>query len=73
VEFVVIGGQVQLASARLLPRLPRLVTTGLRPLDIEGEVRWIRAPLSRLFAEARKHLPGEINLGGRKVRRGLPT
>ena len=73
VELVVIGGQVQLASARLLPRLPRLVTTGLRPLDVEGEVRWIRAPLHRLFAEARKHLPGEISLGGRKVRHGLPT
>jgi cytosine/adenosine deaminase-related metal-dependent hydrolase/2-polyprenyl-3-methyl-5-hydroxy-6-metoxy-1,4-benzoquinol methylase len=73
VEFVVIGGQVQLASARLLTRLPRLVTTGLRPLEIEGELRWIRAPLNRLFDETRIHLPGEIKLGGRRVRHGRPA
>jgi cytosine/adenosine deaminase-related metal-dependent hydrolase/ubiquinone/menaquinone biosynthesis C-methylase UbiE len=73
VEFVVIGGQVQLASTRLLTRLPRLVTTGLRPLEIEGELRWIRAPLNRLFDETRIHLPGEIKLGGRRVRHGRPA
>jgi cytosine/adenosine deaminase-related metal-dependent hydrolase/ubiquinone/menaquinone biosynthesis C-methylase UbiE len=73
VEFVVIGGQVQLTSARLFPRLPRLVTTGLRPLEIEGELRWIRAPLNRLFDETRTHIPGEIKLGGRRVRRGQPA
>jgi cytosine/adenosine deaminase-related metal-dependent hydrolase/SAM-dependent methyltransferase len=72
VEFVVIGGQVQLASAAVLARLPRLIRTGLRPLDIDGEIRWIRAPLNRLFAEARNHLPGEIKLGGRTVRHGCP-
>jgi hypothetical protein len=70
VELVVIGGQVQLASANALARLPRLVTTGLRPLDIEGVRRWIRAPLNRLFTETRTHLPGEIRLGGRTVRHG---
>ena len=73
VEFVVIGGQVQLTSAKLFPRLPRLVTTGLRPLEIEGELRWIRAPLKRLFDETRSHLPGEIKLGGRRVRYGRPA
>jgi cytosine/adenosine deaminase-related metal-dependent hydrolase/ubiquinone/menaquinone biosynthesis C-methylase UbiE len=73
VEFVVIGGRVQLVSARLLDRLPHLVTTGLRALEIESEVRWIRAPLGRLFNEARKHLPGEVKLGGRTVRHGLPA
>jgi cytosine/adenosine deaminase-related metal-dependent hydrolase len=71
VEFVVIGGQVQLASTDVLARLPRLVKTGLRPLEIEGQVRWIRAPLKRLFAETRNHFPGDIKLGGRSVRFGL--
>jgi cytosine/adenosine deaminase-related metal-dependent hydrolase/SAM-dependent methyltransferase len=73
VELVVVGGHVQLASREVFSRLPRLVTTGLRPLEIEGEVRWIRAPLSRLFDQARKHLPGEIKLGGRRVRHALPV
>ncbi len=73
VEFVVIGGCVQLASPEILRRLPRLVTTGLRPLEIEGSIRWIRAPLRRLFAEAQRHLGSEIRLGGKKVRHGVPA
>jgi cytosine/adenosine deaminase-related metal-dependent hydrolase/2-polyprenyl-3-methyl-5-hydroxy-6-metoxy-1,4-benzoquinol methylase len=72
VEFVVVGGCVQLASSDIVARLPRYVTTGLRPLEISGEVRWIRAPLERLFAETQCHLPGEVNLGGKRVRHGLP-
>jgi len=70
VEFVVIGGLVQLASADVFARLPGPVTTGLHPLEIEGELRWVRAPLNRLFTETRKHLPGEIKLGGRSVCHG---
>jgi cytosine/adenosine deaminase-related metal-dependent hydrolase/SAM-dependent methyltransferase len=73
VELVVVGGCVQLASAEIVKRLPRSVTTGLRPLEIEGDVRWIRAPLGRLFAETQRHLAREIRLGGRKVRHGLPA
>ena len=73
VELVIIGGCVQLASTDLITRLPRLVTTGLRPLEIDGEVRWIRAPLDRLFRETQSHLPGEIHLGGKRVRHGLPA
>jgi cytosine/adenosine deaminase-related metal-dependent hydrolase/SAM-dependent methyltransferase len=73
VEFVVIGGRVQLASAEVRTRLSRLATTGLRPFEIAGEVRWIRAPLNRLFAETRRHLSEEIKLGGRRIRSGLPA
>jgi cytosine/adenosine deaminase-related metal-dependent hydrolase len=72
VEFVVIGGHVQLASVDVFARLPRPVTTGLHPLEIDGELRWVRAPLNRLFTETRKHLSGEIKLGGRSVTHGRP-
>jgi cytosine/adenosine deaminase-related metal-dependent hydrolase len=71
VELVIVGGCVQLASTAVFARLPRLVTTGLRPLEIEGEVRWLRAPLERLFRETQSHLPGGIHLGGKRVRHGL--
>jgi hypothetical protein len=54
----------------VLPRLPRHAATGLRPLEIEGDLRWVRAPLKRLFDETRSHLPGDIRLGGRTVRHG---
>jgi cytosine/adenosine deaminase-related metal-dependent hydrolase/SAM-dependent methyltransferase len=73
VELVIIGGRVQLASPAVLCRLPRLVTRGLRPLEVEGLVRWIRAPLHRLVEKTRRHLPGEIRLGGRIVRHGLAS
>ena len=68
VELVVIGGRVQLASPSLAKRLPNSAKRGLHPLDIEGEIRWIRAPFRRLFSDARKHLAGDIKLGGRTVR-----
>jgi cytosine/adenosine deaminase-related metal-dependent hydrolase/SAM-dependent methyltransferase len=71
VEIVIIGGRLQLASSHVMGRFPRSVTTGLRPLEMEGEVRWIRAPLDRLFSETKRHLPGETKLGGRRVRNGL--
>jgi hypothetical protein len=72
VEFVVIDGHVQLASVDVFAHLPRSATTGLHRLEIEGELRWVRAPLNRLFSETRKHLPGEIQLGGRSVCNGRP-
>jgi cytosine/adenosine deaminase-related metal-dependent hydrolase/SAM-dependent methyltransferase len=72
VELVIIRGRVQLASPSLMKRLPKSATRGLQSLTVEGEVRYIRAPVRRLFADARKHLPGDINLGGRTVRDARP-
>ena len=73
IELVVIGGRVQLASSTIFARLPRFLTTGLQPLDVEGTLRWIRAPLARLFSDARRHLSGDIHLGGKRVCHGLPA
>jgi cytosine/adenosine deaminase-related metal-dependent hydrolase/ubiquinone/menaquinone biosynthesis C-methylase UbiE len=71
IHLVLINGCVQLASEEMMTRLPRFATTGLRRLRVEEDIRWIRAPLHRLFAETRPHLPGEIRLGGRKIQNGL--
>jgi len=67
VELVLLGGCVQLASAEMVKRLPASATMGLQPLCVEGNVRWIRAPLRWLFAETTKHLDEEIRLGGKRV------
>jgi cytosine/adenosine deaminase-related metal-dependent hydrolase/SAM-dependent methyltransferase len=72
VELVVIGGQIHLASSEMYRRLPEVLTKELQLLEIEGELRWIRAPLSRLCADASRHLPGDLKLGGRKVRHAFP-
>jgi cytosine/adenosine deaminase-related metal-dependent hydrolase/SAM-dependent methyltransferase len=67
VELVLLGGRVQLASAELMPRLPAASREGLQPLVMEGIVRWIRAPLNRLFEATWAHLGEDICLGGKQV------
>lgn len=68
VDLVIIGGRVQLASQVLLDQLPGKLTSGLSPLEVDGEVRWIRAPLGRLFGKATQTLGCNIALGNKKVR-----
>jgi cytosine/adenosine deaminase-related metal-dependent hydrolase len=70
IELVVIGGRVQLASTEMMKRLPSETMAGLEPLCIEGTVRWIRAPIARLFEQTTAHLAGEIRLGGKRVSLG---
>jgi cytosine/adenosine deaminase-related metal-dependent hydrolase/SAM-dependent methyltransferase len=67
VKLVVIGGEVRLAAPELLDRLDATMTAGLEPVRIDGHVRWVRQEVLRLFAEARKHLKGEIRMGGKRV------
>ena len=67
IELVVIGGRVQLSSMEMSERLPLETLSGLEPLCIEGTVRWIRAPIKRLFEQTTAHLAGEMRLGGKRV------
>ena len=68
VELVVVAGRVQLASEALFRRLPHDLTSGLKPLEVDGLVRWIRAPLGRLFGRATQVLGCRISLGKKQVR-----
>ena len=52
VEFVMIGGCVQLASEIIWHRLPRAAAEGLEPLWIDGTIRWLRAPVDELLRQA---------------------
>ncbi len=67
IELVMLGGRVQLASPALYDRLPDSVKLGLYPLTIEGHLRWLRAPVENLLAEAKKTIGREIRIGGKKV------
>jgi SAM-dependent methyltransferase len=71
VELVLLGGRVQLASVEVMQRLPADSREGLQPLAMEGIIRWIRAPLDRLFEQAWAHLGEDIYLGGKQV--GIAT
>lgn len=68
VEFVMIGGQVRLASEGIWERLPSESREGLRPLSIDGTVRWLRAPVDMLLRKAEDVLGvGQVRLGGRAI------
>jgi len=68
VHLVLRGGRVQLASNDILPRIPAPLAQGLRPLEIDGLVRWVRAPLGRMFSSARDVLGDAVSLNGRRLR-----
>ena len=67
IELVLLAGRVQLASPEMKKRLSQSACDGLQPLSVEGTIRWIRAPLERLFNETFAHLSGPIYLGGKQV------
>lgn len=69
IELVIVGGQVQLAGASLIERLPRSLRRGLQKLDVEGQTRWVRAPIDHLLAEAEMVLGSDLRVGGKRVRR----
>jgi cytosine/adenosine deaminase-related metal-dependent hydrolase/ubiquinone/menaquinone biosynthesis C-methylase UbiE len=73
IEMVVLGGRVQMASSSLYERLPSAIRKGMHALDVDGHVRWLRAPLRELFASAAKPL-GRDNLlvGGKRMRHVMP-
>ena len=68
IEFVMIGGSVQLASEGIFDRLPLATRQGLEPISIDGLIRWLRAPIQTLLHRAEDVLgKGEVRLGGRRV------
>jgi hypothetical protein len=69
VELVMIGGRVQLASQAIFERIPFSEARGLKPLWIDGTIRWLRAPVKELLRDAEAVLgTGEVRLGGKPVR-----
>ena len=68
IELVICRGKVMLASAAMIERCPVEARSGLLPMELEGVLRWVRAPLGRLFADAATHLGCDLMLGGKRVR-----
>lgn len=68
IEFVMIGGQVQLASDAVVERLPPSATQGLESLSVDGATRWLRAPVGALLRKTEELLgKGAVRLGTRPV------
>jgi cytosine/adenosine deaminase-related metal-dependent hydrolase len=68
IEFVMIGGQVQLASETVFDRLPISDRRGLEPLSLGSVIRWLRAPVNDLLRRTEEALgKNEVRLGGRAL------
>lgn len=68
VELAMIAGRVQLASNTMLNRLPASAKKGLEPLSINGTIRWLRAPVTKLLEQAEQVVgPGNVRLSGAPV------
>jgi cytosine/adenosine deaminase-related metal-dependent hydrolase/ubiquinone/menaquinone biosynthesis C-methylase UbiE len=69
VEMVMRGGHVQMASSSIYERLSPAVREGMQALEVEGHVRWIRAPLAELFAAAaRVRRLDQLFVGEKRIR-----
>ncbi len=68
VEFVMIAGKVQLASENVWHLLPPAAREGMESLWIDGDIRWLRAPVRQLLQQAEAVLgTGMVRLGERVV------
>jgi len=66
IEFVMIGGRVQLASETVFETLPHSERYGLEPLSIGPATRWLRAPIADLLRRTEEVLgQNQVRLGGR--------
>jgi cytosine/adenosine deaminase-related metal-dependent hydrolase/ubiquinone/menaquinone biosynthesis C-methylase UbiE len=69
VEMVIVGGRIQLAGPSVMERLPRALKQGLQPFEVEGQLRWVRAPMDSLIGQAEETLGSDLRVGGKRVRR----
>jgi cytosine/adenosine deaminase-related metal-dependent hydrolase/ubiquinone/menaquinone biosynthesis C-methylase UbiE len=69
VEMVMLGGLIHLASSTIYERLPPEIQKGMQRLEVDGHVRWVRAPVDELFDSATKALDrDELTVGGKRMR-----
>jgi cytosine/adenosine deaminase-related metal-dependent hydrolase/SAM-dependent methyltransferase len=69
IELVISAGRVQLAGPALFERLPAALANGLEAFEVDGLLRWVRAPIGQLIADAEEVLGSDFCVGGKRVRR----
>lgn len=68
IELVLLGGQVQLASKHVYCLLPPKTKLGMECLWIDGNIRWVRAPIRLLVREVEAVLGrNNARLSGKQV------
>ncbi len=67
IELVTVGGKIRLLSDELKRRWPSELTEKLELLTIDGEPRWIAAPVNKLLCLSREALGPVITMCGRAL------
>jgi hypothetical protein len=67
VELVMLAGRIMLAGPTLFERLPNGLKQGLQLFEVEGQRRWVRAPMEKLIAQAEGILGSDFSVGGKRV------
>jgi cytosine/adenosine deaminase-related metal-dependent hydrolase len=74
VEFVMVAGQVRLASEYVWQVLPPNVRDGMERVWVDDEARWLRAPIQQLFRDAEACLGMHgVRLNGRTIQLASPA
>lgn len=68
VELAVVAGKPHMLSDNMLSRWPKETWSRFEALEIDGLVRWVRAPVARLVAQVETRLQDTVRLAGRSVR-----
>jgi cytosine/adenosine deaminase-related metal-dependent hydrolase len=68
VELVILAGRIQLVGPSIFERLPGALRHGLQPFTVDGQQRWVRAPIDKLIAEAEEAVGSDLCIGGKRVR-----
>lgn len=68
IELVMVRGHIQLASDRIYRMLHSNLSHGFEPLWVDGELRWLRAPVNTLLKSAESVLGiGQVRTSGRSL------
>ena len=69
IELVIAHGSVQLASESMRQQLPSELMQDMEPLWVDGEIRWLHAPVQMLLQQTEAVLGSDnVHLGNRPVR-----
>jgi ubiquinone/menaquinone biosynthesis C-methylase UbiE/cytosine/adenosine deaminase-related metal-dependent hydrolase len=67
-ELVIVGGRVRLVGPAFIDQLPASLREELEPLEVDGHLRWVFAPIRELMAAAEEALGKTVRVAGKRMR-----
>jgi cytosine/adenosine deaminase-related metal-dependent hydrolase len=68
IELVVLAGRIRLASSSIVRRLPIELQRRMQPFEVDGQIKWIQAPIHERLATTKEILKSDVvYVGGKKI------